>query len=330
MYLENIVSENVIPEGCLNTVEEASYVCYAIEDDFRSLMEEAGADEVDSDEMEDEVCKESVLLEGEMTDRVVDFFKSVWAKLKKLFENMIEWIKEHVAQLRKKFNEHKIDKILARLDKRDLDTLGKDEELGKFHIGGPVITNTEWMSKCCDSVTEIDKIKGKDLDKDALNKAISEIPLKVAQSLTAKASVAGNGFYSVSMMKEDMKDAFLGQEKPIKGSEFKSYKKQFIDAADNDSMLRTVKSAYAKSKKAIDNMIKEVKKISAKPLTEKAGAKAFVIRVYKTQAQILAAGNAVQIDCIKQRAREAFHVIARAISKSERKSKNEATDIFAW
>lgn len=331
--LKNIMSEStVIPEGCLNCMEEASYIAYAIDEDFNELLEKCGAgSEVEVDAEEDTELEEAVILTEATENKVVAFFQSVWAKIKAMFENAIKWIKEQVAKIKQHFIDKKIKNLKEKLNGAAID--GK-AELGTFHTGAN-IANTSWMDVTHNRIAKVKAVKAGAKTAGNIEDEMKKLPSEIAKSVNAKEAKDVSDDCSITNMKEFMRKGFLGEEVKVNGYSFSKVKDELFKLADGQKSINDVKAAYNKARKSVNDIIKIMKSHKEQDNEFKTEAHKMQIKYFKLEAQILAAGNGVQLDCIKQQIREAFGVLARAtkhVTKKEEKktAKNEAADIFAW
>lgn len=318
-----INTENVIPEGCLDVMEEATYVMYAIDDDFHELLESM------------DIVHEEVFLEGDRLDRIGEFFKNVWAKIKQLFENVINWVKETATNIRNRFKEKRIENLLNRLSRVKVDP---QQELGTIHSGTNLgniewLKSNIWLPRMASEVGKANKAaeEGKESTSDLNSREVKEVndnllkdfPLQVARTLNKDAKPEGDNFYTISNMKEDMRKAFLGDKNTVMGKDLEARKKFLINMMDDRNLITAVKNTYNAAKSTYNTITNNLKKRS-KPLTDERSVAKKEIAYYKQILQVLGTGSAVQLNCIKQVSREAFRIVSRAISGGTKLSKEEA------
>ena len=320
------IDTEIIPEGCLSCVEEASYITSVVEEDFNALMEEAGECEEDDDDFTNESV---VLTEGKLNEignKIIVALQKAWGAIKKVFNDLINWIKEKVAEFKKKNLEKTLDKVIKE------DKLKPDAKLGKYHKGEN-ISNTAWIK-----IIKVNAAFGNQHG-GGTNDEIESLPKIVANVC------GGNKTEDIDLseMKKVMKEYFLGEEVEVTGANFK--KDTFANILKG-SQLSDVKKAYNEVRAYINDAIRAVKGWSKTGETTKAGDDIYTynkddkaegesygkkIKWLKRCVQILSQGNGVQCDAIRQQNREALAVVMAASRKGNKKtdSKKEAA-IFAW
>lgn len=309
-FLKGIeTNTEVIPEGCLDMIEESRYVVSAIEEDFAELMNES------------DVVNEASL--SEVGDAIVVALQKAWGYIKKLFQDIIDWITEQV----KKAKEKKIEKVFAKFDGK---SVSGDDVLGKIHAATN-IGNVEWMK-----VFEkgIDAVTSKNADE-----FTESLPTAISKVLGGKSAE----IIDVKTMKEEMNKAFLGDEYEVKASIFDKNKANFKSILLNGGLKEDVKKAYNEARKQIDKAIALAKGKTFTGEVTKAGdeittnngekdKRKNVVKFLKLEAQLLSTGVAVQFKAIQQYHREIFAIVVKAakLAKVDEADVKESVEIFAW
>ena len=345
--LKNIKSDSsFIPEGCLNFVEESTYVVAAIDEEFEDLMESCGLNETNmpagESEPDADAGKEAdknvptsesaeVVTEGEAgrkfreaKESVVKFIQGIWAKIKKVCEDMVKGLKDQVAEAKKKF----ADAFSAKWDSVEFKS---DAKIGKYHVAKN-IGDTKWMEPLKSKAQQ-----ASDDNKGFNYAAVNAAPYRVLAAVDSSASASDT---DIEAMKDGLRKYFLGEETAVTGANIKSCKDDVLGIIKG-SQMKDVKATYNKAREVINNLIAEAKK-SAKATSDASEKEKTVgtINVIRRYSQILATGIGVQFDCIRQQNREALAIAAKVAfkinkkkeePKEEAKPKTEAAiDIFAW
>lgn len=317
--LRNIqVDTEIIPEGCLNFVEESKYIVSAVDEEFDAIMEAckgcgsdveiAPADGEEGSVPTDESAE--AVNEGfkEIKEKIVEALQNVWSTIKKMFDDALRWINDQINAAKEKA----IDKSIDAISKKDIPV---DKVLGKVY-SGEGLDNVAWMKA-------LERKFG----------AVEEIP---AIALRAVSGTAGANV-DIAAMKKGMKEAFLGKEIEINGANF--------DAAELKSALmaskskKAIKAAYNESRKIVNNLIKEAKAEKKDKNSTEAdkNAAAIHINVLKREAQVLATGVGVQLDALRTYQRSWFALGVKVAAKGKKKAeaqkeepKQESVEIFAW
>ena len=314
----------IIPEGCLSFVEEASYIASAIDEDFDALVEEFADEPEDGEE---EATDESVVISeskaGEIANKVVVWLQKIWGQIKKVFNDLIKWIDERVQEFKSKQLEKKLDKVA------NSKQLKSDAKLGKYHKG-TAIGDTKWMGVLV--VSDLKQIRADEF-------AADDLPAKVSKACGVN---HGNEKIDVATMKKDMKEYFLGKDEiEVTGANFQ--KKIFADILKG-SQKNDVKKAYNEARKTVNDYIKKIKgwnttgektaagdDIYAKTGENRSSKLKNTLNRLRRCSQLLSVGVGVQCDAIRTQNREAMSIVMAAARKGNKKdSVKESAEIFAW
>ena len=314
--LRNVqLDTELIPEGCLSFVEEATYIATAIDEDFDAM--------VGDEDNGEESTNESVILESnDFADKIVIWAQKVWGQIKKLFNDLINWINERVTEFKNKQLEKKLANVISQKK------LKSDAKLGKYHESSS-IGDVAWMDVLTpESLFKIDTDQGD---------ATELLPKKVSDAVGGKRGKSA----TVAEMKEDMKTYFLGKEVEVTGANFN--KETFVKILKG-SQKNDVKKAYNKCRAQINGYIKKIKGWKATGEKTKAGDDIYVkanenksgklkntLNYLRRCLQLLSTGVGVQCDCIRTQNREAMSIVAAASRKANKKDQlKESANIFAW
>jgi hypothetical protein len=352
--LKNIKSDiSFIPEGCLDYVEESTYIVAAIDEEFDYLMESCGLSETntpagesapeDKEADENVATSESaeVVTEAEkinIKEKLVSALQFVWRSIKGAFDKVVEWIKDRVAEANQKG-------LAAALKRWDKATFKSDKMLGKYHVAAH-IADTTYLGAL------------KTLIVGSSNRAYGDDPVNMPTNILKAMNVDGvSDGTNVSTMRAKLKEHFLGKDDEknyitVTGANVGSVKAD-IERILKGDQLNAVKKVYNETRKSVNEAITAVKQQAAPPKDENGKKQedtrsedtkkrlAGNVNSVKRYGQLLATVVGVQLECIRQQNREAFGIAFKVATKINVKAKNEAAeveaqpkfeaaDIFAW
>lgn len=129
MVFENLntvikTDRSAIPAGCLSFAEQTLYIAEATESEFNKLFESVGIDELAVFESSGtEVVYEGAKLE-EFKNKAIEFFKSIWSKIKHSYELITDKFEAMVKGTKKN---------LSTVKAEDIKKLNKESKFGKIH-----------------------------------------------------------------------------------------------------------------------------------------------------------------------------------------------------
>ena len=336
--LTGISPINVIPEGCIDFTESAKYVINSIEEDLVNLFESV------NDEAVDESTEAVNEAEVKAENKFVEFFKSLWARIKKFFENLVGWFKEQGKKAKQAMDDV-IDKINQKIadakEKQRIKFTGKldpvvefipkDAKLGKIHTF-PGVGDSAYLKEVDSIVSKLQHSQG-----DELTGTINALPKMIA----------GESATTVAEMKKKLRETYTGDEIAVTGENFPTLyaNNRMAFIVFQEGTNKQIKKAYNKERKTIQDAINEVKK--QKKEFSDPHKEVFAPRINALTKAIQTAHAAVGVECsvAQQRFREYLFVLlaawrsgASAKAKKEREAKkeakkaakNEAADIFVW
>jgi hypothetical protein len=321
------MSDFYIPEGCLDFVEASRYVVESIEEDFTSIIESVVGDDDES------ALTESVVLEAEakesIKDKIVNAIKGAWEKVKKAFENLLEWLQQQKKELKTKI----LDKIGGKYAEKIKD-LADDAAIGKVHSWQALAKDAEGkISNLSEELKKAENITKGEATKDTLEKRVNELPAVAAGLLGL-----GGSPKTVGELKELYLEKLQGTEVTITGRAVKAGYRVYMGYVFESSKKEVGKS-YNTFKKTFELLKKDVEKWFKADKETKADIVA-VAKLHMRAAQLVGTIAGVQMTAFQRRSNEYMRVLTGALRKAKKKGEdkeekqktNEAVeaDIFNW
>lgn len=295
----NVQSEmSVIPAHTLSFAENALYIAEAIEADYNKLFEQVGIDELAVYEATGSVVVYEGTKLSDIKDKIVNFFKQMWAKIKAGFEAMLL-----------KFESMRKDtmKNLPGLNKQVLDKLPADKKFGKTHNFVDLDA-----AKYFDRVDKyIDKTRNKfeahlGSSFEASREDIKDTKEMLLDDLVPE--ISGTDAKSVNEMNKAIRAKHMGDEVEVDMEYMKRNFEDFVLVVIEGSTKKDIKAMYKDTKQMIDLFISDAKKLDDKRL----GIFNDEVIVYKQIATCANAISNVLCDVSKRRYVEYRNILLRA------------------
>lgn len=295
----------VIPKGCLSFSEQALYIAEASENEFNKLFESVGIEELAVFESTgSEVIYEGAKLD-EFKKKAVQFFKDIWAKIKRGYEMIVDKFNEVVNGAKKNF---------PKLTSKDLDRIKLEDtaKMGKVHeydFGGA--TPKENARKLVDEIEA--EVKSAKEDEDRAN-------LKDKYEDKIVSLISGTDKTSIKEAKDALKKKYIGNEKDV---DFAWAKKNFdsIQQHTFSAPTKEIKESFNGEKENIDRVIKLVKEFKE---TDVNYAKT-TISLLKDVCNTLHQCMAVKLDQLKHIHSEYRNIYTKLYVASQKAVKESAT-----
>jgi hypothetical protein len=264
--LLKVESRSVIPDYVSSFSEAALYVAEAINEDYNSLMESIGVEELavfESTGME-------IVYEGErlnsFKEKVIKFFQDAWKAIKGFFEKILGWFEQKRKESAKKLGAKISAADLSKLP--DGTKLGKIGRYGDFEgVAKKISGKTDGFLKSVDS--EFNKIcrnydelnKKRDYEKDersGAHEAAKEAKEKIMGDIFK--DTTGYHVNSMDELRKAINTDLYENDIEVDKSNIKYYLKEMIDVVIDGKVNKTIKEMYKASKKLIDDAISRAKK----------------------------------------------------------------------
>lgn len=295
----------VIPEGCLSFSEQALYIAEASENEFNKLFESVGIEELAVFESTgSEVIYEGAKLD-EFKKKAVQFFKDIWAKIKRGYEMIVDKFNEVTNSAKKNFPKL-TSKDLDRIKLEDIAKMGKVHE---YDFGGA--TPRENAQKLIDEIKA--EVKSAKEDEDRAN-------LKDKYEDKIVSRISGTGKTSIKEAKDDLKKKYIGNEKDV---DFAWAKKNFdsIQQHTFSAPRKEIRKSFNEEKENIDKVIKLVKEFEETDVNYAKTTISLLRDVCNTLHQCMA----VQMDALKHKHSEYRNIYTKLYIASQKAVKESAT-----
>lgn len=301
--------KTVIPEGCLSFSEQALYIAEAAENEFNKLFESVGIDELAVFESTGtEVVYEGAKLD-EFKKKAIQFFKDLWAKIKRGYEMIVD-----------KFNEvtKGSKKNLSKITEVDLKKLDSDATFGKAHHISFELSGYSPKDNADKLIKEIvaDFNSGKE-DEDR-----ASLKEKYQDKIVSR--ISGTDKTSIKEAKEALKEKYIGDEFDV---DFAWVKKNFEYVKNHtfEAPTKEIKASFNDEKQIIDNAIGEVKKFKETDVNYAQTTISLMKDVTDTLHQCMA----VRMDAMKRRHSECRNIYTKiyiAVQKAAKGSTSAQTE----
>ena len=290
---------SVIPSHTLTFCEDAVYVAEAIEEDYNRIFQEIGVNELAFYESTGcEIVYEAEEKQG-LIQKVVQFFKDLWAKIKAGFEAILLKFQSLSKEVR-----NQIPNITAQQVKScNLTNFGKTHDFKIEGEGGTYLLNAkslldeieEEFNKAIrtSSKNEDSKQKGRDI-KDKLEKQICK-------------KISGFDVSNVSEMTKKIHEYLLGSEIDATKDWVASNIGMLISIVKQGNSKNVIKKNYQLFKAVIDNCIARLKTRE----DEMIGYIDSIVAVLKEMVKAAHAANNVVMDVAKRRYSEYRNILLR-------------------
>lgn len=345
-FLEGVKGVDIVP-GYASFDEMAFFVIEAAESDYNDMMMQVGIQEL--------ACLESsgteVVYEAgsgrvkELCDKAADMFKSMWEKLKGMFNKALDTINQKTMEFRRKV----MDKLDSKMLQSRVKGLKADKKFGSSfdYIGdgspkdlsayakntiGKITGADEKVQKLYTSASE----KAKDENTTELNNLSDELNKVVKEVISDVAP----GAQQISSIVKTMKDDIRGKRRDVNGSWVSSnFNSLYKEAKDFPETKRQIKGAYKEAETAFNKSIKACKDASSARFFE-ANAFTKAIKAYKDLKHICVACSQATVSCLNER--QAFYrtVILRvagskavkesAVSEGAASTSDNISSLFNW
>ena len=284
---------SVIPSHTLTFCEDAVYVAEAIEEDYNRIFQEIGVKELAFYES----TGTEIVYEAEekqaFVQKVVDFFKGIWAKIKAAFENILKKFESLSKEVR-----NKIPNITAQMVQScKRDKFGKTHQFNLIEKETYITNATNYAGDVWD---EFDKMDGSN------NQEVKEVKEKLENDICRK--VSGFDVSKVSEMTKKIHESLLGEEVEATKDWVVSNIGTLNGIVKNDDSKKVIKKNYQNFKKFIDEIIKDIRKDKGKAITAADNACFFVM---KEIVKATHAANNIVMDVCKRRYSEYRNILLR-------------------
>ncbi len=316
-FLDGIKGVDVTP-GYAAFDEMAFFVVEAAEMDYNDLMMNIGVQELAC--LESNHCEVVYEAGGgkvkELVGKAVDMFKSMWERLKGMFDRALKTINDKSMEFRRKVMD-KMDKSLLQKrvngikkdrnfgttyefvrDKKDLSAFA-NETIQKLDAGETKITGL-WTDAVSDAKAQ-----------DAAS--ISGLDSKINAAVKETVGQVANGAEQIGSVVKIMKDNIRGSKCDVNGSWVSSnWGDIYKEATEFPKTKREIKAAYKKAESSFNDTIKNLKKGEDSKYFE-AGAFTKALKGFKDLKHICVACSQATVSCLNER--QAFYrtVIMRVI-----------------
>lgn len=260
-YLDNVATANVIP-AYASFNEAMYYVIESTEKDYTNMLMNIGLNELAVIESGNVLAIQEAEKNGfqRFIDNIVEFFKTMWGKVKGFFDKCLAGIKTKIDENKKRNLDKKLKKYSDKIDK-----LPEDKEFGKiFNYNN--FSNNNWnefassidmYSNGCTSILVF-----RDVDE-------AKAQIDRCNETFAKKFIGESKSFSETEVK-DVKNTVV---KNLRGEEVVINKKYLKDNLNNmcdyvtnyNSAIKPIKNAYNKAKKSFDDTIKTFKSAKENP-----------------------------------------------------------------
>lgn len=335
-YLEGCQPNmSVIPKYA--TLDEmAFHIIEASETDFNKMMVECGVEELYHLE---ESKTEMIYEEGKIAalkDKAVKFFKDLWEKVQRMFNNAIEWFQKKAKEFRNKFME-KLDKSFL---KNRVSNIPADKAFGTTYdyqnittfssrVVDKIKTADAAVDELCDemeSKQKNEKLSVESYDNEIqkiVNKCLNDVSISVTHQMS-----------NTSGLTKIMKTKIRGTSFQVTGSwvksNFYSGVNIYKEVLEYPTTKIQLKKDYKELQKSFNEAIKKCKKTDNGKMFE-ATAFTKAIKGYKMLRQISVYSQQAVISCLNERysffRSVMFKLIGVKKASSDSKAVGESTTV---
>lgn len=300
---------SVIPAHSLTFCENAIAIAEAVDADYNKLFQSVGIHELAVYES----TGEEVVYEAEekktLINKVVEFFKSLWAKIKAGFEAILLKFESLKKEVRNRIP-NITKEMVMNCDKK---SFGKTHE---FNID----KNNEYIENAKNfSQVATDEFKkaygddGKDTTKEKLKEKKDELEKRICKE------VSGFDVAKVSEMTKKIHEKLLGAEVEATKGYVHNNLSTILGIVKDGNSKDTIKKNYKEFKKLIDNAIKEAKSTE----DAKMGIINHLVYILKEIMGAANAANNAVMDVCKRRYNEYRNILLRVSVCVQKQGKGE-------
>ena len=315
IYNEDILGKvptnrSVIPEGCLTFAEQSLYVAEFAEENFNTMFESVGIEELAVYES----TGSFVLYEGaklkEFKEKAIQIFKDIFGAIKHAYEKILDFFEKKRKESVKE---------LVKIDSSDVDTM----EDGKTYY-----TTHEFDLSCSEDFTKNAKELTNDI-KDQFEKMVNqkydniqEQAKELKDDFEQKIVSTISGIENVKTFNEAKKPLYnkmIGKEVGATKSWIKSNLSDLTGVVEKGTTKRDIQTAYQAEKKVIDDIIKGLRSMDDN-LIKVANAE---ISLLKSVTTALHSCMNIKMDVCKRRYNE-YRVILTKVATAKKKANHES------
>lgn len=339
---ETATIKNSFPSSVLSFSEAALYVCEGIESSYNEMFEQIGIHELavyestgnlisytEADEGKEENTGTALAVPGsenkKFYEKVIEWFKSIWGRIKGFFEGAINKFKTVIEENKKKivnkFNSADISKLPDKV-------YGKVSDYSKFNNfmnNGSPMFGEEAVSLLGEISRKINGCKTSNDAQEVYNEYKDSLPNK----LIGSSDVEGSGANAIKSFFKSL----VGAAQDVKKDFLSSKLNDMVEYVFTDNVVKSLHGMYKSDRKIIDTALSEVKKRAneAKKDDSVVSYAQYEYSLMKNITQLTVTADGCVIDILRKKLSEYRSVLFRVAlalgkgAKSTEEKKQTAT-----